>query len=619
MKKAINIFLVLSAILTTDLLSQTKHRMGLLPQDISKEISRNPMIIRVEPKAVPYGLSSYADNSANMPPVGDQGIQGSCVAWAAGYYYKSYQAWQDYHWSITDSNHLFSPAFIYHNINGGQDSGSYVTDAMTLLAYNGCATMADFPYNDSDYATWPPESAYRDAINYRSGVVYALQTTDTMEFNVIKELLADGDLAILAINVYENFDSLNTTNDVYCVKNLAGKLLGGHALTFVGYDDNKVTLDGTGAFKMINQWGTGWGDKGYCWMSYQAVMSTVITQGWAFYTYDRGKYSPTLIASVQFNHPNINALYISLGTGPNDSLSFSIPFFNFTMKSTPGLTARPAPATPIDFDLSDISDSLNNNQSNNVFLSAESTAAGTVNNFSVTQLKGPYITGSTQTPKTIPGTYTTVYTDINLTLGQGNIPAKVIPASPLEYSTTTSLPVQLKWMSNLLADSYSVQLGIDSTFATTLIDTTGVKDTSLTVLSLSNPATYFWRVNAANSLGTGLWSQAWSFKPIITGIDNIKNKVPVAYNLNQNYPNPFNPATVISYALPFASNVKIEVYNILGIRIKELLNGQKAAGYYELNFNTAGLSSGVYLYMIEAKSMDGKNEYINTKKMMLLK
>ena len=430
MKKTINIFLVLTAILTTDLLSQTIHRMGLLPQNISKEISLNHMIVRVEPKAVLFSGSSSADNSANMPPVGDQGIQGSCVAWAAGYYYKTYQAWQDYHWSVTDSNHQFSPAFIYHNINGGRDSGSFVTDALTLLAYNGCATMAEFPYKDSDYTTWPPESVYRDAINYRSGVVYALQTTTAAGINVIKELLSDGDLAILAINVYENFDSLNTTNDVYCVKNLAGKLLGGHALTFVGYDDNKVTLDGTGAFKMINQWGTGWGDKGYCWMSYQAVMSTVITQGWAFYTGDLRKYSPTLIATVQFNHPNINALNIGLGTGPNDSLSFCIPFFNFIMKSTPELPARPAPATPIDFDISDVSDSLNSSHSNNIFLTTQSTAAGTVNNFSVTQLKGPYITASTQTPNTIPGTYTTVYTDINLTLGQGKFTRRSASGKP---------------------------------------------------------------------------------------------------------------------------------------------------------------------------------------------
>jgi hypothetical protein len=95
--------------------------------------------------------------------------------------------------------------------------------------------------------------------------------------------------------------------------------------------------------------------------------------------------------------------------------------------------------------------------------------------------------------------------------------------------------------------------------------------------------------------------------------------MPVVYKLYQNYPNPFNPSTIINYALPFNSNVKIEIYNILGERVRELINGQKSAGYYSISLNTSGLSSGIYLYMIEAKSLDGKSEYRDIKKMMLLK
>jgi hypothetical protein len=95
--------------------------------------------------------------------------------------------------------------------------------------------------------------------------------------------------------------------------------------------------------------------------------------------------------------------------------------------------------------------------------------------------------------------------------------------------------------------------------------------------------------------------------------------VPVKYELMQNYPNPFNPGTVISYALPFNSNVKIEIYNILGERIRELINEQKNAGYYEIKFIPAGIASGIYFYSIDAKSIDGKTEFRNSKKMILLK
>lgn len=95
--------------------------------------------------------------------------------------------------------------------------------------------------------------------------------------------------------------------------------------------------------------------------------------------------------------------------------------------------------------------------------------------------------------------------------------------------------------------------------------------------------------------------------------------LPNKFELMQNYPNPFNPSTVIRFSIPFSSNVKIEVYNILGEKIKELVNEQKSTGNYEVNFNTNGLASGVYFYMIEAKSIDGKNEYRETKKMVFLK
>jgi hypothetical protein len=109
----------------------------------------------------------------------------------------------------------------------------------------------------------------------------------------------------------------------------------------------------------------------------------------------------------------------------------------------------------------------------------------------------------------------------------------------------------------------------------------------------------------------------------------VKNGMPAVYKLYQNYPNPFNPGTLINYALPFTSNVKIEIYNIAGERVGELVNAQMKAGYYSVSFNTTGLTggvssksryaSGIYLYSIYAKSLDGKSEYSNTMKMVYLK
>jgi hypothetical protein len=98
---------------------------------------------------------------------------------------------------------------------------------------------------------------------------------------------------------------------------------------------------------------------------------------------------------------------------------------------------------------------------------------------------------------------------------------------------------------------------------------------------------------------------------------------PQSFSLSQNYPNPFNPSTTIQYSLPYASNVKITVYNITGAVIKVLLNSTQEAGVHQtiMNTNSNGmyLSSGIYFYSIQATSVDGAHSFKQTKKMILLK
>ncbi len=98
------------------------------------------------------------------------------------------------------------------------------------------------------------------------------------------------------------------------------------------------------------------------------------------------------------------------------------------------------------------------------------------------------------------------------------------------------------------------------------------------------------------------------------GTDSHVSDIPAEYNLAQNYPNPFNPSTKIKFSLKAESEVKLVVYNLLGEMIQELVNNKIAAGNHEYTFNSDGLPSGTYIYRLEAN-----NEFISTRKMMLLK
>lgn len=88
---------------------------------------------------------------------------------------------------------------------------------------------------------------------------------------------------------------------------------------------------------------------------------------------------------------------------------------------------------------------------------------------------------------------------------------------------------------------------------------------------------------------------------------------PTNYALDQNYPNPFNPTTRISYSIPQSGFVTLKVYNAIGKEVATLVNEEKSAGSFEVNFNAAGLSSGIYFYTIQSGS------FTQTKKMILMK
>ncbi len=120
-------------------------------------------------------------------------------------------------------------------------------------------------------------------------------------------------------------------------------------------------------------------------------------------------------------------------------------------------------------------------------------------------------------------------------------------------------------------------------------------------------------VNADNiELRLSHFSKFGGGRGSVVDVENEINK-PHEFALYQNYPNPFNPTTHIRYSLPSNSYVTLKVYDALGSEVATLVQGEKPAGVYEVEFNASELSSGIYFYELKA------NNRVITRKMILLK
>ncbi|MCW7488111.1 C1 family peptidase [Leptospira meyeri] len=218
-------------------------------------------------------LPKSIDLSSLMPPVGNQGRQNSCVAWATGYAIKSYLLKNKGQISEYDppfnggkGNFVFSPAFIYNQQNGGEDKGLYYYKTMEFLKSNGAAPWSSMPYSDKDYLTQPSQSSKKEALKYKIKSFSRLNFKNPDE---IKRVLAGKNVVMVGMIIDDAFYKLKGSN-IYDEN--GGQSYGGHAMTIVGYDDNKKSKSGKkGAFKLQNSWGTNWGDKGFGWVSYSML------------------------------------------------------------------------------------------------------------------------------------------------------------------------------------------------------------------------------------------------------------------------------------------------------------------------------------------------------------
>ena len=168
-------------------------------------------------------------------------------------------------------------------------------------------------------------------------------------------------------------------------------------------------------------------------------------------------------------------------------------------------------------------------------------------------------------------------------------PALVWPTNHFKRVTTVTA---LNWKSLRGAKKYRVQISKVKDFSNLVLDQDNLSRTFTFVNGLDHGTTYYWRVEATNSLGaTSSWSEVWNFTTI--------HKVNIDLEKLFNYPNPFTNQTTVTFSFPVNTTYTATLYDLKGYRVGKVNKGEARAGVpNELDISGAGLAKGVYFLKI---------------------
>jgi C1A family cysteine protease len=218
---------------------------------------RDKQYEQLVPIVAPEELPTSVDLRLRCTPVQDQGELGSCTAnaLAGNVDYLEKQKIK----KVLDFSRLFiyyNERVIDHTVNS--DSGAMLRDGIKTLAKLGVCPESEWPYDVSKFTQQPSAKDYADALNYRITAYYRIVTLEQM-----KHTLASDYPFVFGFSVYESFESATVAESgIVPIPQKGERLLGGHAVMAVGYDDTKEQ------FIIRNSWGTSWGLKGYFLMPY---------------------------------------------------------------------------------------------------------------------------------------------------------------------------------------------------------------------------------------------------------------------------------------------------------------------------------------------------------------
>ncbi len=219
---------------------------------VSSVVSKNTVIVVTPPPTTTLPTSF----SLVMPPVQNQGSEGSCIAFAVAYA-RSYEAFKRTNaTSYSTSTNILSPEYLFNQTKSSTTcSGSALLTSLNFVRDNGICTWGSMPYTWTGCSLMPTSTQTTEASKYR---ILSYSQVYASDITAIKTMIAAKRPLVSQYTVDSQFYNAGPG---FIWKSFSGAV-GAHGLVICGYDDSK------NAFKVINQWGTTWGDAGYTWIDY---------------------------------------------------------------------------------------------------------------------------------------------------------------------------------------------------------------------------------------------------------------------------------------------------------------------------------------------------------------